>query len=246
MLEKWKNALDDKKAFDCLNQKLLIAKLQAYGFSHEALALIYDYLSNRTKRTKVASTKSSYRNIKYGVPQGSILGPLLFNIFLNDIFLFVNDTKITNYADDTTAYAIEDSIEKLLETLERDTYKLLIWFQFNEMKSNSDKCHLLIVNDQECSIKVDNDVITSETEVKLLGVTVDYKYNFTEHMTKISKKANQKLHALARIAKYLDSEKLRIIMKPFIDSQFNYCPLVWMFHSRQLNTKRNKLLLLNN
>ena len=143
----------------------------------------------------------------------SILGPLLFNIFLNDIFLFLKATKITNYADDTTPYAIEECIEKLLETLERDTNKLLIWFQFNEMKSNSDKCHLLILNDHECSIMVGNDVITSETEVKLLDVTIDYKLNFTEHMTKICKKANQKLHALARIAKYLDPEKLRIIMK---------------------------------
>ena len=236
MLENWKKSLDDKKyagavltdlskAFDCLNHKLLIAKLQTYGFSHEALALIYDYLSNRTQRTKAASTYSSYRNIKYGVPQGSILGPLLFNIFLNDIFLFVKDTKLTSYADDTTPYAIENCIEKLLETLERDTNKLLIWFQFNEMESNSDKCHLLIVNDQECSIKIGNDVITSETEVKLLGVTIDYKLNFTEHMTKICKKANQKLHALARIAEYLDPEKLRIIIKTFFDSQFNYCPL---------------------
>ena len=77
--------------------------------------------------------------------------------------------------------------------------------------------------------------------VKLLGITIDKKLNFNEHVTNIHKKANQKFHALKRIAKYLDSNKLRILMKAFIESQFNYCPLTWMFHSTQLNNKINKL-----
>ena len=82
--------------------------------------------------------------------------------------------------------------------------------------------------------------LTSKTSVKLLGVTIDNKLNFNEHVDNICKKANNKLHALARIAKYLSPDKLRIVMKTFIESQFNYCPLTWMFHSRQLNSKINK------
>ena len=146
MMESWKRALDQNKyvgavltdlskAFDCLNHQLLIAKLEAYGFGKQALNFIYNYLYNRNQRTKVKS--------KYSVPQGSILG---LNIFLNDIFLFVENTKITNYADDNTPYAIESSIEKLIEPLEHDTTILLNWFQVNEMKSNNDKCHLIIIN----------------------------------------------------------------------------------------------------
>ena len=109
------------------------------------------------------------------------------------------------------------------------------------MKSNSDKCHLIIVNNQDNNIKIGKDIITSKTSVKLLGVTIDNKLNFNEHVDNICKKANNKLHALARIAKYLNPDKLRILMKTFIESQFNYCPLIWMFHSRQLNSKINKL-----
>ena len=252
MLERWKKALDKKlcvgavltdlsKAFDCLNYQLLIAKLEAYGFSNEALGFIYDYLSNRNQRTKIKSTFSTLREIKFGVPQGSILGPLLFNIFINDIFLFVNNSKITNYADDNTPYAIESTIEKLMETLEHETNTLLKWFQHNEMLSNNDKCHLLIINNENNIIKIGNDEISGSKSVKLLGITIDNKLNFNEHVSNICKKANQKLHALARIGQYLEKDKLRIIMKTFIDSQFNYCPLIWMFHSRTLNNKINNL-----
>ena len=77
--------------------------------------------------------------------------------------------------------------------------------------------------------------------VKLLGVTIDNKIDFSEHIYKICKKANQKLHALARISRFINADKLRLIMKAFVESQFNYCPLVWMFHSRTLNNKINKL-----
>ena len=109
------------------------------------------------------------------------------------------------------------------------------------MKSNTDKCHLIIVNNQDNDTKIGNDVITSGNSVKLLGVTIDNKLNFNEHVDNICKKANNKLQALVRIAKYSSPDKLRIIMKTFIKSQFNYCPLTWMFHSRQLNSKINKL-----
>ena len=143
-----------------MEKKLWIAKFEAYGFNIE------DYLSNRSQRAKVNSEYSSYRDVKYGVPQGSILGPLLFNIFLNDIFFFVKDSKITNYADDNTPYATEDSVEKLLDMLERETNILLNWFKCNEMKSNTDKCHLIIVNNQDNDIKIGNDVITSGNSVK--------------------------------------------------------------------------------
>ena len=165
----------------------MIAKFKAYGFGKEATIFIQNYLSNRLQRTKINSAYISYRDVKYGVTQGSILGPLLFNIFRNDIFSFVKDSQITNYADDNTPSATEDSVEKLIETLERETNILLEWFKFNEMKSNTDKCHLIIVNNRDKDIKIGEDVINSETSVKFLGVTIDNKLNFSEHVENMQK-----------------------------------------------------------
>ena len=253
MLEAWKKALDEKgtagailtdlsKAFDCLNHNLLIAKLNAYGFSLDALKFIRSYLKGRKQRTKVGSEFSKWLEIKCGIPQGSILGPLLFNIFLNDIFYFIKDICIANYADDNTPYASDINVTSLLETLEKETSTLLEWFKFNEMKPNEDKCHLFVVNPaEELSVKLGNETIINSTSVDLLGIKIDDKLNFNEHVTKLCKKGNQKLHALARISKYLSKDKIKVIMKTFINSQFNYCPLTWMFHNRTLNNKINRL-----
>ena len=95
------------------------------------------------------------------------------------------------------------------------------------MKSNTDKCHLITVNSQNNDIKIGKDIITNEASLKLLGITINNKLNFNEHVENIRKKANDKLHAFARITDFLSSDKLRILMRTFIESQINYCPLTW-------------------
>ena len=101
--------------------------------------------------------------------------------------------------------------------------------------------NIIVCNQNNHSITLGNEKIDTIDTVELLGVTIDKNLNFTEYATKLCKKGNQKLHALARISKYLKEDKLKIIMKTFIQSQFNYCPLVWMFHNRTLNHKIHKL-----
>ena len=113
--------MDLSKAFDILDHDLLIAKLNEYGFHKHALALIHSYLKDRWQRTKVDGKFSSWSELLKGVPQDSILGPLLFNIYLNDLFYFIIDTDICYYADDTSLYAIDLDLHKLIKRLENDT-----------------------------------------------------------------------------------------------------------------------------
>ena len=233
---------DLSKAFDCLVHDLLIAKLSAYGFDYKAMEFIHCYLSNRKQRTKVCTSFSEWSNITIGVPQGSILGPLLFNIYINDIFLFNEVTNIANYADDNTPYTCDKSSEQVIARLEKDSCNLFSWFKSNYLKPNIDKSHLLMSKAcPDLHIVVGNDIIYNSTQRKLLGITFDSALSFDVHVFNLCKKASQKLNALARISSYMSQTKLKIIMNAFITSQFGYCPLVWMFHSRGLNNRINRI-----
>ena len=125
--------------------------------------------------------------------------------------------------------------------LERDTSTVFTWFQNNYLKANSGKSHLLTTSDNIQHINVGGNQLSSSKSEELLGILIDHKLTFENHLLNIVQKVNQKLHALARISKYMPRKKLRIIMKAFVSSQFAYCPLIWMFHSRQINHKINKL-----
>ena len=131
MIENWKKELDKgnyigaiimdlSKAFDTINHNLLLAKLGAYGFELSSIKLLRNYLSNRKQRTKINGNFSSWMDILCGVPQGSILGPLLFNIFINDIFNFVENTRLCNYADDNTLYSSHQNYDMVRETLKEN------------------------------------------------------------------------------------------------------------------------------
>ena len=238
-IEKWKKSIDN--GFDCLPHELLIAKLDAYGFDKSFLKLIHSYLSNRKQRVKVNDRYSLWSEILFGVPQGSILRPLLINIFICHMFYLLEDSDIANYANDSTPYCAGKSAEFLVNSLEQSSAILFEWLNNNYIKVNTGKSHLLLSGNSRATATIDNSYIESEDEQVLLGITIDSTLTFENCINNVCKRASQKLNTLARIVPYMNTQKRRAIMKSFVTSQFSYCPLIWIFHSRRLNNKINSI-----
>ena len=148
-----------------------------------------------------------------------------------------------NFADDTTPYVCDENFQVVLEKLEHHSDIAISWFERNYMKLNTDKCHLLVSGHryEHMWIRVGLDKIWEDKEAKLLGITIDNDLKFDQHVSDICLKANRKLSALIRMSKFLTLDKRRIVFKAFVESQFQYCSLVWVFHSRTLNNRINRL-----
>ena len=151
------------------------------------------------------------------MPQGSILGPLLFNIFLCDLFLFLHDIPVANYADDSTPYCTGLKISDALIKLQNAAKTLLQWFKDNRTKANPEKYHLLINNVKKSfQVKIGKETVSNSKYKKLLGVKTDHELNFNENVSSLFKKASQKLNALSRIASCMTFDQRKLILNSFI------------------------------
>ena len=166
MIEKWQKIADNggvfgalltdlAKAFYCIPHDLIIAKLEAYDFQIDTLRLVYDFLSNRKQRLILNVTFSSWKDIEYGVPQGSFLSPLLFNIYLCELFYLLDDPDIESYADDTTLYTVKENKESANYALETSSQKLFKWLNNKFVKANSDKYSLLLICNEPSTLLID-------------------------------------------------------------------------------------------
>ena len=267
MITKWQNCLDKKggivgtilmdlsKAYDCIDHSLLIAKLHAYGLSIKSIRFMHSYLNGRYQRVKIGSTFSEWLEIMFGVPQGSILGPILFNIFINDLFLFIQETEICNFADDNTLYVCDTSLDNVLDRLKRDVDRVNTWFKINSMIANPDKYQIMFLgvkNPTELSLNINGVDINGQLYVKLLGIIIDHKLTFSKHIENMCRSANNKISALLRFRNVLNFKQTQVLVNCYILSHFYYCPLIWMFCYKkehnliQRTHKRALKVLLNN
>ena len=224
-------------------KNLLRSKLEYYGIDKIGLTLILDQLSCQKQRTKIGSSYSSWYVIIRGVPQGSILGPLLFNILINYVF-FVITSEICNFANNNTLHSSNKEFELVSRNLESDLNNVLTWFNIDSLKANPGKFQFMVLGTKEADsfvLNIGKNKIESSTEVTLLGVKIDKQLKFKSHIEELCRKAAYKLHALRRIRKYLTVEKAKLLANAFINSQFTYAPLIWMFAGKSSIAKICKI-----
>ena len=175
--------------------------VEAYGLHKNSLNLLADYLSGRKQRTKVGSVFSERRKIICRIPQGSILGPLLFNIFINDLFFFVLKCDICNFADGSTMYSSNKLLSKILANLQFYLKNVLLWFTVNSLRQNPGKFQYMIlgkfVTNQLTSFI--NGIKIETSEVVLLGITIYDQLTFKTDIEYMCRMVKYKLRALQKV-----------------------------------------------
>ena len=174
------------------------------------------------------------------VPQGSVLGPALFNLFISDLYAAINTCYLYNYADDNTISSCCDSRQQVIYTLMAESATAMKWFETNMMQANPSKFHAIILKEPSVSrttLTVGNTVMTTDESAKLLGVHLDRHLDFNKQIKELCRKAARQLNVLQRLARHLDQEGRMAIFRAFIMSHFNYC--LWCGISVVLQTPRN-------
>ena len=202
------------KAFDCVPHDLLIAKLEAYGINENLLAYLHSYLSNRKQCVCSNNVTSDFETIISRVPQGSIVGPILFNCFFNGFFYFIEKASIHNFADDNTLSMFEETIQNLTALLQTESNTAIEWFQNNNMMVNPGKFQAIIIDKRKkChtneTLKIGDKIIKASSSVKLLGVQTDNQLNFNVHISNICRSAANQFNALIRLKRFFSLLKKR-------------------------------------
>ena len=165
--------MDLSKAFDSMPISLLVSKLHVYGMHKSAIHLIPNYLTNRSQMVKISNVCSDWLFLEKGVPRGSVLGPSLFNIFLNDNYGFIKKADLFNNADDNTLAYILNNVQEIKQVLTAESNVPLNWFYINIMEANPDKFQVMLLSKKEMealfSITLNGNILKTDTCVKLLG-----------------------------------------------------------------------------
>lgn len=233
-------AIDLSKAFDSICHNLLLAKLKAYGLRNSALRLLESYLSDRYQRVKCNGRFSTWLPVKCGVPQGSLLGPLLFNIFVNDVNDCVSASSLRLYADDTTQYSASINPVTLEININSDISRLNDWFAQNCLRINGKKTQAMILgnsNEHDFELLVGSEQIEIRPILKILGVTLDNKLTYQAHITEMLKKFFAKVAALRRIKKLIPPHTMVSLYKTYVLPHLEYCSPILLGISTTLKKK---------
>ena len=247
LVEDWKKAIDQRelvwvlstdmsKAFDSLSHTLILKKFEAYGFGTSSLNLMRSFLEDRMNRVKVGKVKTEWKSMKRGCPQGSSVGPMIWNIFQNDMAQQVRNSNLTMYADDHQMYKIGPNLVTVKDSLEEHGKQAMSWYDENYLQANPDKFQTFTINPRNVSsnqqnqdIVLNGKVVKNNDQIELFGVKVDDGLNFSNHISELCKKASRKVGVLTRLRNLIPCSAKLTIYKTSILPYLTYCHIVWHF-----------------
>ena len=223
--------LDLKKAFDTVDSKILLDKLHFIGIRGNLFKILVSYLANRKQRVQINNCLSELNEINLGVPQGSILGPLLFIIYINDLPSVSDISDFYLFADDTAIIVKGNSLVDLQNKINLIIPDITRWFLSNRLSLNASKTYYQLYsaasNDDCINISINNNLIVRSPSLKYLGVILDENLKFDTHITKTAAKISRNIGVMAKIKYFLSSKELLILYNSFVLPYINYCAVVW-------------------
>lgn len=238
--------IDLSKAFDCLQYDKLFRKMESMNFSKRTMDWFKDYLSGRKQYVDIDGTKSDWQTVKLGVPQGSILGPVLFLIYMNDLTRVDSNIKTALFADDTTLMSTGETLQEAAKNMNEILEKISTWFQCNKLNLNPSKTRYMIFNhktEEIDLIRINNTPIKrvwtkgSETSFKLVGIHIDENLKWINHITAIAKKIASSTYGLHKASKELDCHNKKLLYSGLIHSHLTYGLAIWGHATKgRLNT----------
>jgi hypothetical protein len=232
--------LDLKKAFDFINHDLLLVKLKHYGIRGTPLQWIASYLTNRSQKCRVNANLSEMQSISAGVPQGSILGPILFIIFINDVFQFSSvNIELYLYADDTAIIFTADNNTDLQTIVDDFFVKYVNWCTMNCIVVNPLKSNFLSFNHTNVVVSINGHVLENPHFVKYLGILIDDKLSWNNHVKYVTKLCCQRIGVFKKILFHLPNDVAILYYNAFIQPCFSYCTVFWF---NNVHTTKQRLV----